>query len=128
VSQSSVTCEDDNEDSDDGYMVNICLLHTLIYAAFCFLQPATLCDAIQLTGLDDDLTMDEWTVFAPTDLAFETTLGEDNINWFMNGNDTVQLTHLLLFHVVSTPVLSVDLVCQQGSNLMTMANGQQSRT
>jgi uncharacterized surface protein with fasciclin (FAS1) repeats len=72
--------------------------------------------------------MDEWTVFAPTDLAFETTLGEDNINWFMNGNDTVQLTHLLLFHVVSTPVLSVDLVCQQGSNLMTMANGQQSRT
>jgi uncharacterized surface protein with fasciclin (FAS1) repeats len=91
-------------------------------------ETVTLCEAIQLTGLDNDLTMEEWTVFAPTDLAFEVTLGEENVNWFMN--NTSAFTNLLLFHVLPTPMLSLDFVCQgqEGSNLMTMANGQQSRT
>jgi uncharacterized surface protein with fasciclin (FAS1) repeats len=98
----------------------------LLFSFFHFLRPATLCDAIQMTGLDADLSMDEWTIFAPTDLAFEETMGEDNFNWFMN--NTNALTQLLLFHVVPTPMLSLDFVCQQGTNLMTMANGDQSRT
>jgi uncharacterized surface protein with fasciclin (FAS1) repeats len=87
---------------------------------------ATLCDALEVTGLYDDLESDMWTVFAPTDDAFG-LLGDDNIAYLYN--DTSVLTELLLFHVVpGESLLAEDLPCVAGSNLVTMANGEDTRT
>jgi uncharacterized surface protein with fasciclin (FAS1) repeats len=78
------------------------------------------------TGLDDDLASDQWTVFAPTNEAFA-MLGQANIDYFYN--DTAAFTDLLLYHVVAGEALqSSDLPCPAGSNLVSMANGQNSRT
>ena len=87
-----------------------------------------LCEAITITELDDDLGEDAWTVFAPTDLAFE-ALGRDNLDALVMANDTVALTDLLLFHIVPGVSLTSDLLpCEAGNNLLEMANGEDSRT
>jgi desulfoferrodoxin (superoxide reductase-like protein) len=99
--------------------------HTRTLVSLLHYTTATLCDALSLAGLEDDLSSDEWTVFAPTDLAFE-ALGIDNIHYLWN--DTVALTQLLLFHVVPSAMRSSEFVCEAGINLITMANGLQTRT
>lgn len=87
-----------------------------------------LCEAITITELDDDLNEDAWTIFAPTDLAFE-ALGRDNLDALVMANDTVALTDLLLFHIVPGVALTSDLLpCEAGNNLLDMANGETSRT
>ena len=86
------------------------------------------CEAIGISELDDDLEQDTWTVFVPTDDAFE-ALGRDNLDSMVFGNDTVPLTDLLLFHIVPGVALTSDLLpCQAGENLLEMANGYDSRT
>lgn len=83
-----------------------------------------------MTGLDDDLSEKEWTVFAPTDSAFD-LLGSANLDFLTNSdnNGTDALTSLLLFHVVpGEAIATTDLECSAGINLLTMANGGQSRT
>ena len=87
--------------------------------------PATLCTALQVTGLDDDLSSDQWTVFAPTDDAFS-KLGSDNIEYLLN--DTLVLTDVLLFHVLPALVSGEDLPCVAGANLLEMANGDDLRS
>ena len=89
---------------------------------FLTLSPsATLCQALEVTGLAEDLDGDVWTVLAPTDAAFE-ELGQDNLDYFL-GNDTEALADLLLLHLIAgEAVASSDLPCQAGSNLITMAN------
>jgi uncharacterized surface protein with fasciclin (FAS1) repeats len=87
-----------------------------------------LCEAIQISELTDDLEDDVWTIFAPTDSAFE-ALGRDNLDALVFGNDTVPLTDLLLFHIVPGVSLTSDLLpCEAGNNLLEMANGEDSRT
>ena len=87
-----------------------------------------LCEAITITELNDDLDEDAWTIFAPTDDAFE-GLGRDNLDSLVFGNDTVALTDLLLFHIVPGVSLTSDLLpCEAGNNLLEMANGEDSRT
>lgn len=93
-----------------------------------------LCEAINISELNDDLNEDTWTIFAPTDEAFE-ALGRDNLDSLVGvfGNDTdttvVPLTDLLLFHVVPGLALTSDMLpCEAGNNLVEMANGENSRT
>jgi len=87
-----------------------------------------LCEAISISELNDDLAEDTWTIFAPTDEAFE-ALGRDNLDSLVFGNDTVPLTDLLLFHIVPGVSLTSDLLpCEAGKNLLEMANGYDSRT
>lgn len=86
----------------------------------------TLCDALMDTGLIGDMEVDLWTVFAPTNEAFE-ELGSEVLDSL--SNDTAILTDLLLFHTVAGAALkSDDLPCTAGDNLILMANGQESRT
>lgn len=87
-----------------------------------------LCEAVAISDLSDDLAEDAWTIFAPTDDAFE-ALGRDNLDSLVFGNDTVPLTDLLLFHIVPGVSLTSDLLpCEAGNNLLEMANGKDSRT
>ena len=87
-----------------------------------------LCEAIGISELNDDLNEDTWTIFAPTDEAFE-ALGRNNLDSLVFGNDTVPLTDLLLFHVVPGLALTSDMLpCEAGNNLVEMANGETSRT
>lgn len=87
---------------------------------------STLCTAIEAAGLGDELAEGEWTVFAPTDEAFENIPGDILANAMA---DTDALTNLLLFHVVKGETLfSADLPCKAGANLIEMANGFDTRT
>ena len=86
----------------------------------------TLCSLIQMSDqtLDafsnDDIT---WTVFAPTDTAFE-ALDDDLADSLLNC--TSSLSSILSFHTVhGAEVLSTDLEC--GGEVL-MANGDESRT
>ena len=83
---------------------------------------STLCSAVTAAGLGDTLSGGSWTVFAPTNAAFE-ALGSELLDTVVN--DVGLLTDVLLFHVVDEPVYSEDLVC---ASLIEMANGQDSRT
>jgi transforming growth factor-beta-induced protein len=88
-------------------------------------QLSTLCTAIGLAGLGGNLSEGNWTVFAPTNDAFDVpALGGVIAN--------VQvLTDILLFHTVSDVVLaSSDLSCEQemGGNAVGMTNGEDSFT
>jgi uncharacterized surface protein with fasciclin (FAS1) repeats len=87
------------------------------------------CEAIKISELDDDLNEETWTIFAPNDKAFE-KLGRQNLDYLVfNTSDTVPLVDLLLFHVIPGLVLSTnELPCVAGSNLIEMANGEDSRT
>ena len=87
------------------------------------------CEAIKISELDDDLNEESWTIFAPNDKAFE-KLGRQNLDYLVfNTSDTVPLVDLLLFHVVPGIGLSAnELPCVAGSNLIEMANGEDSRT
>jgi len=78
-----------------------------------------LCDLVQRAGLADDLSKGSWTVFAPMNGAFEDV---ENFSKDM-------LKRLLLFHVVAGEELySSNLKCKSPQNLITMANGFDSRT
>ncbi|KAL3921668.1 MAG: hypothetical protein SGARI_006626, partial [Bacillariaceae sp.] len=87
---------------------------------------ATLCTAVKAAGLGDALSSGSWTVFAPTDEAFDKlgSLLDDVLA------DTDLLTDILLFHAVDDVVASSDLECNTmgDDGLVTMANGQDSRT
>ena len=87
------------------------------------------CEAIKISELDDDLNEESWTIFAPNDKAFE-KLGRQNLDYLVfNTSDTVPLVDLLLFHVIPGIGLSAnELPCVAGSNLIEMANGEDSRT
>jgi uncharacterized surface protein with fasciclin (FAS1) repeats len=77
-----------------------------------------LCQLIQTSGLDATLDSGTWTVFAPSNAAFE---GLDS-----EGIPVGKVEDLLLFHVVPDVALaSSDLVCK---GTITMASGKDSRT
>jgi uncharacterized surface protein with fasciclin (FAS1) repeats len=68
-----------------------------------------LCEVIDSSGLADDLDNEEWTVFAPTNEAFE-ALPDGAVMMLMN--DTAAMTDLLLYHAIPGAIVnSTDLVC-----------------
>ena len=77
-----------------------------------------LCQLIEESGLSAALDSGTWTVFAPSNAAFDS---------FSGGTIPVgQVDDLLLFHAVPDVALSSsDLVCK---GTVTMANGKDSRT
>ena len=75
-----------------------------------------------MAGLGDALSGGSWTVFAPTNAAFE-ALGPELMDTVMN--DVGLLTDILMFHVVDEPIYSKALAC---ASTIEMANGQDSRT
>ena len=80
----------------------------------------TLCDAIKLAGLEDDLSEEDWTFFAPTDKAFD-TLPEEYKNSLLgltigdggsSGDDMGAIVDLLAFHAFPGEALNgTDLSC-----------------
>jgi uncharacterized surface protein with fasciclin (FAS1) repeats len=78
---------------------------------------STLCAAVTQAGLGSALSHGLWTVFAPTNAAFD-ALPEGTL-------DAV-LVDLLLFHVVvNKKIFAADLRCQ---HLLKMGNDKNSRT
>lgn len=75
------------------------------------------------TNLDDDLDSKNWTVFAPTNEAFE-ALPNGAVELLMG--DVITLTDLLLYHVTEgVPRASADLKC---GGAVLMANRDLTRT
>ena len=75
-----------------------------------------LCEAIKLAGLQDDLDTDTWTLFAPTNDAFD-SLSEEIIDSLLGGptmDDTRGLMDLIAFHAVPGVELnSTALKCEE---------------
>ena len=86
-----------------------------------------LCAAIKATGLDelfDDYNV-KYTVFAPTDKAFE-DLGEAAVAYLFDPANVNLLANILAFHTVGDKVMySQDLKCM---DTVEMSNGWESRT
>ncbi|WP_448555336.1 fasciclin domain-containing protein [Thalassotalea montiporae] len=83
----------------------------------------TLVGALQATGLDqtlDDATA-SFTVFAPTDAAFE-LLGQDTINALLADTDT--LSDILTYHVIASEVDAAAAIASAGMKV-EMVNGDQ---
>ena len=75
------------------------------------LTTETLCDAIRLAGLEDDIDTDTFTLFAPTDEAFG-SLPENVVSELLDGDDIRGLIDLLAYHTVpERNVLTTDLKC-----------------
>lgn len=84
---------------------------------------STLCTAVDLAGLGDALSGGMWTVFAPTNAAFE-ALDPDLLDTVLGDTDLLQ--NILLFHVVADHVLyAEDLAC---THVLHMASDDDSRT
>ena len=80
----------------------------------------TLVAAVQAAGLADALSSGSWTVFAPTDAAFaKLGLNADNI---ADSFTSEELTDVLLYHVLTTPVDAFTARASTGD--IVMANGQ----
>jgi uncharacterized surface protein with fasciclin (FAS1) repeats len=74
-----------------------------------------LCEALKISGLDaavDDETAD-FTVFAPTNKAFQELLGCHSCSNTLRHLDDDFLSDLLLFHVSAGTVFFDDLKCQK---------------
>ena len=80
----------------------------------------TLVAAVTAAGLADELSGGSWTAFAPTDAAFARLgLNADNI---ASEFTQAELTDILLYHVLTTPVSSAEAKANQGD--IVMANGE----
>lgn len=83
---------------------------------------STLCMAIEEADLVNALSEGHWTVFAPTNTAFE-KLGD--VFDYIRSTYPKLLEDVLLFHGVAGVVKSDDLYCTE---VIEMANGRDSRT
>jgi transforming growth factor-beta-induced protein len=87
-----------------------------------------LCKALRIAGLDDvvDDEDTDFTVFAPTNKAFQQLLGCHTCENTLRHLDRDTLTDILLFHVVVGDVIKFnDLKCNRR---ITMANGETTKT
>lgn len=82
-----------------------------------------LCEALEQTGLIDDLSGDFWSVFAPTNEAFE-SLPEGVLSALVM--DLPALTDLLLFH--AAPGVGLNVTTLNCDDELEMANGDSSTT
>ena len=114
-----VGCSDDTEDPDPQPVTNASNTIVDIAGGADFTTLATALDRVDLiTTLQGD---GPFTVFAPTNAAFEALLKELKIDGLDKVSDA-QLTQILLNHVVSGKVLSTDLATGYVS---TLADGAQ---
>jgi uncharacterized surface protein with fasciclin (FAS1) repeats len=82
----------------------------------------TLAAAVVAAGLADELSTGSWTVFAPTDAAFARLgLNAGNI---ADEFSAAELTNILLYHVLTTPVDSFKAKASTGD--IVMGNGQKA--
>lgn len=82
----------------------------------------TLVAAVVAAGLADELSSGSWTVFAPTDAAFaKLGLNASNI---ASAFTAAELTDILLYHVLTTPVSSAQAKASVGD--IVMGNGQRA--
>jgi transforming growth factor-beta-induced protein len=86
-----------------------------------------LCDAVTAAGLGDALSTNTFTVFAPTDQAFEELLEVLGLS-SLDDIPLDTLTDVLLYHAVPDKVLESTDVAKRCSKLLTMANGMETRT
>jgi uncharacterized surface protein with fasciclin (FAS1) repeats len=85
------------------------------------------CAALQRTGLTDELDGGVWTVFAPTNEAFSSSLTQENIDTL--SDDTSLLREIILFHTVEGRIITKsELPCTAGENLIEMTNGRDARS
>mmetsp|Transcript_18170 Transcript_18170/g.43923 ORF Transcript_18170/g.43923 Transcript_18170/m.43923 type:complete len:523 (+) Transcript_18170:381-1949(+) len=90
---------------------------------------STLCYAVQAAGLGAVLSAGEWTVFAPTNRAFEKLEKRVGVPLDAALNDEEVLTNLLLFHTINNEtVMTDDMICAAGENLIETSNGRDVRT
>jgi len=85
-----------------------------------------LMEALNITGLEDDLSPDNtpqmgWTIFAPTNDAFE-AVGFD-IDLFDTEEEIAVLRDILLYHVSFGGPYALSLSCPYSLDWMPMANG-----
>ncbi|MCH9815199.1 MAG: fasciclin domain-containing protein [Actinomycetia bacterium] len=77
----------------------------------------TLVDAVVAAGLDETLSTGEYTVFAPTDKAFQPLVDDGTVTALLEDPEG-QLTQILLYHVVEGTVTSADL--EDGQTVTTV--------
>jgi len=97
----------DPEEQTDYYTMDITITLMDIVTKAMYEEFNKLYDALDAASLVDTLSgTDEYTVFAPTDAAFEAL----NQTWLTDLlEDTTNLTNVLLYHVVEGKVMSTDL-------------------
>lgn len=108
-----ISCADDD---DNGNIIDNTPSNTILDIAINNPDFSTLLDALQQTGLDATLAgSGTFTVFAPTNAAFDTFLGDTALE----DVDTDVLTQLLLNHVLNVELPSTDIVTGYQKNLAT---------
>ena len=68
----------------------------------------TLLAAVEAAGLTDTLRRGEYTLFAPTDAAFE-RLGGEAVGQLLQPENRDQLVTILQYHLLENPVMSSDI-------------------
>jgi len=113
-------CNDSNNSSRDN-PEPVATTSTIVDVAVSNGNFTTLVTALQATGLDTTLadTSQTFTVFAPTDAAFE-LLGADTIEALLADTDT--LSDILTYHVIAGEVNAAAAISSAGSTV-EMVNG-----
>lgn len=110
-----ISCVDDD---DNGNIIDNTPSNSILDIAINNPDFSTLLDALQQTGLDATLANSgTFTIFAPTNAAFDTFLGDT----LLEDIDNEVLTQLLLNHVLNVEILSTDLITGFQKNLATEA-------
>ena len=111
-----ISCADDD---DNGNIIDNTPSNSILDIAIANPDFSSLLVALQQTGLDATLAgSGTFTVFAPTNDAFDTFLG----GTLLEDIDDDVLTQLLLNHVINAQVPSADLVTGYQKNLATEAS------
>lgn len=113
-----VSCADDDDDSPTGPDAK-----SITTLASENSDLSTLVEALKLAGLDATLDANgTYTVFAPTNAAFQTLL-DGNASWnSLSDIPADLLKNVLLFHVLGTEVMSTDLSDTYVNTLATGPN------
>ena len=79
----------------------------------------TLVDALTAADLVETLSSGEYTVFAPTDAAFEPLVKDGTVEELLK-DPSGQLTDILLYHVVEGKVTAADVAGMDGQSVKTV--------
>lgn len=111
-----ISCADDD---DNGNIIDNTPSNSILDITIGNPDFSSLLAALQQTGLDATLAASgTFTVFAPTNAAFDTFLG----GTLLEDIDNEVLTQLLLNHVINSQIPSADLVTGYQKNLATEAS------
>ena len=80
----------------------------------------TLCDVLQFTTLSEITSAGLYTVFAPSDVAFDQTTIE------FQRSDTFDAS-FLFYHITYGTLFQDDLPCESTANLLAMVSGDKTR-